>query len=59
MDKDTIDLTEIQRTANQWREIVEIFDREQDQRDHETKKNLHRLLKSIETLRTTYRQNHL
>ncbi len=59
MDKDTIDLTDVQKSANSWREIVETFDREQEQREHETTKNLNRLMKSIETLRITFRQNHL
>lgn len=59
MDKDTIDLTDVQKSANSWREIIETFDREQGQREYETTKNLQRLVKSIETLRSTYRQNHL
>ena len=59
MDKDTIDLTDVQKSANGWREIVETFDREQEQREHETVKNLSRLMKSIESLRTIFRQNHL
>lgn len=59
MDKDTIDLTDVQKSANSWREIIEAFDREQGQREHETTKNLQRLIKSIDTLRITFRQNHL
>ncbi len=59
MDKDTIDLTDVQKSANSWREIVETFDREQEQREHETTKNLNRLIKSIETLQNIFRQNHL
>jgi len=59
MDKDTIDLTDVQKSANGWREIIEIFDREQEQREYETIKNLNRLTKSIETLQNTFRQNHL
>jgi hypothetical protein len=59
MDKDTIDLTDVQKSANTWREIIEIFDREQEQREFETTKNLQRLIKSIETLQNTFRQNHL
>jgi hypothetical protein len=59
MDKDTIDLTDVQKSANTWREIVETFDREQEQREFETTKNLHRLSKSMETLKITFRQNHL
>ncbi|CAF1214104.1 unnamed protein product [Rotaria sordida] len=58
MDKDTIELTDVQKSANAWREIVETFDREQEQREFETIKNLNRLNKSIETLRDTFRQNH-
>ncbi|CAF3662745.1 unnamed protein product [Rotaria sp. Silwood1] len=58
MDKDTIELTDVQKSANVWREIVETFDREQEQREFETTKNLNRLSKSIETLRNTFRQNH-
>lgn len=59
MDKDTIDLTDVQKSANAWREIIETFDREQGQREFETIKNLNRLIKSIETLKNTFRQNHL
>jgi len=59
MDKDTIDLTDVQKSANGWREIIEIFDREQEQREFETIKNLNRLIKSIETLQNIFRQNHL
>jgi ABC-type enterochelin transport system substrate-binding protein len=59
MDKDTIDLTDVQKSANGWREIIEIFDREQEQREFETIKNLNRLIKSIETLQNTFQQNHL
>ncbi len=59
MDKDTIDLTDVQKSANAWREIVETFDREQGQREYETTKNLQRLIKSIETFRNTFRQTHL
>ena len=59
MDKDTIDLTDLQKSANGWREIIETFDREQGQRELETTKSLNRLIKSIETLRATFRQNHL
>ncbi len=59
MDKDTIDLTDVQKSANGWREIIETFDREQEQRELETTKSLNRLIKSIETLRATFRQNHL
>ena len=51
MDKDTIDLTDVQKSANGWREIIETFDREQEQREFETTKSLNRLIKSIETLR--------
>ena len=58
MDKDAIDLTDVQKSANAWREIIEIFDREQEQREFETTKNLQRLIKSIETLQNTFRQNH-
>lgn len=58
MDKDTIDLTEVQKSASAWREIIEGFDREQLQREFETTKTLTRLIKSIETLRNTFRQNH-
>ncbi len=54
-----IDLTDLQKSANSWREIIEAFDNEQEQREFETKKNLQRLVKSIETLRNTFRQNHL
>ncbi|CAF0912480.1 unnamed protein product [Adineta ricciae] len=59
MDKDTVDLTDVQKAANTWREIIETFDREQEQREYETSKNLNRLVHSIETLRNTFRQNHL
>jgi hypothetical protein len=59
MDKDTIDLTDVQKAANSWREVIEIFDREQEQREYETTKNLNRLIKSIETLRYVFQQNHL
>jgi hypothetical protein len=59
MDKDTIDLTDVQKSANGWREIIETFDREQEQRELETTKSLNRLIKSIEALRATFRQNHL
>ena len=59
MDKDTIDLTDVQKSANNWREIIETFDREQEQRELETVKNLNRLIKSIETLKSTFRQIHL
>jgi hypothetical protein len=59
MDKDTIDLTDVQKSANLWREIIETFDREQEQREYETIKNLNRLMKSIETVQNTFRQNHL
>jgi hypothetical protein len=59
MDKDTIDLTDVQKSANAWREIIETFDREQEQRELETTKSLQRMIKSIETLRITFRQNHL
>jgi hypothetical protein len=58
IDKDTIDLSEIQKFANLWREIIECFDREQEQREYDTRKNLQRLTKSIDALRTIYRQNH-
>ncbi|CAF3964124.1 unnamed protein product [Rotaria sp. Silwood2] len=58
MDKDTIELTDVQKAANLWREIIETFDREQEQREFETIKNLNRLSKSIETLRDLFRQNH-
>lgn len=59
MDKDTIDLTDVQKSANAWREIIETFDREQEQREFETVKNLNRLIKSIEQLKSTFRQIHL
>ena len=59
MDKDTIDLTELQKSANLWREIIENFDREQEQREFDTVKNLQRLSKSIETMRNSFRQTHL
>ncbi|UJR32075.1 hypothetical protein I4U23_019543 [Adineta vaga] len=59
MDKDAIDLTDVQKAANTWREIIETFDREQQQREYETSKNLNRLVHSIEILRNTFRQNHL
>ncbi len=59
MDKDAIDLTDVQKFANTWREIIEIFDREQEQREFETSKSLNRLVYSIQTLRNTFRQNHL
>ncbi|CAF1239746.1 unnamed protein product [Adineta steineri] len=59
MDKDTIDLTTVQKAANTWREIVETFDREQEQREFETSKNLNRLAHSIDILRNTFRQNHI
>ena len=59
MDKDTIDLTDVQKAANTWREIIETFDLEQVQREFETSKNLNRLVHSIETLRNTFRHNHL
>lgn len=58
-DKDTIDLTEVQRAANNWREIIETFDNDQEQREFDTKKSLERLFKSIENFRITFRQNHL
>ena len=59
MDKDTIDLTDIQKSANIWREIVETFDHEQQQREAETTRNFNRLIKSIETLRNGFQKNHL
>ncbi len=59
MDKDAIDLTDVQKFANTWRELIEIFDREQEQREFETSKSLNRLVYSIQTLRNTFRQNHL
>ncbi|CAF3331691.1 unnamed protein product [Rotaria socialis] len=58
MDKDTIELTDVHKSANIWREVVETFDREQGQREFETTKNLTRLIKSIETLRIAFRQDH-
>lgn len=59
MDKDTIDLTEVQKAANLWREIIETFDHDQEQREYDTTKNLQRLIKSVEALRIAFRQNHL
>lgn len=58
MDKDTIELTDVHKNANAWREIVEGFDREQGQREFETTKNLNRIIRSIETLKIQFRQNH-